>query len=585
MTRLFLFFSLLFMIGCGSSVEEPSNSPEMDPDVLARYGDEIITVADMDAWVLALPPQERPTPGEDLAVWYEEQAKAILLDRLLYQEALDNALDQTNSFQRSRDVFRITQVFQRYFRQTYPDLHKIEPAALREVYEERKDRLKKPERRAVYHIFKRCEGPGDCERAQQSLADYRERVLRGENFKHLAKQYSDSETRHREGSLDWVMRGTLEPEIESVIFSLEEGVPSEPVVVDEGVHLFYVDIILREQQLHFTEARDLLTQAVHAQRTAEAMAELRATIQAPAALEALDREAFNTAMQANDDEAVLLSLGDLTITQGTFRQYIPMLLGLTNQANTDRVTIERAWQAYELLRSMVIVADHGLSNAAVDADAIQRDLDQWSRQVLISEQRRLSLLASARADEDKLKLFYDSNIGRFSTPVRLKLNILRIPLDENADQIMAEVERRAKKPGTTLADFADLNGEVEAMDWATMQGLQRYQSKLPTLLAQIEPGDITAPYRVERTLEIAAVEAREMPEPKPFDSVREAVVAAYMDRYKVSLFNQVKRDMLNESIFEINPVGLEKLRKRIMSEADISAEEIEALLQELESSP
>ena len=41
------------------------------------------------------------------------------------------------------------------------------------------------------------------------MLELRERILRGENFQRLAQSESDSESRHRQGSIGWVVRGQL----------------------------------------------------------------------------------------------------------------------------------------------------------------------------------------------------------------------------------------------------------------------------------------------------------------------------------------------------------------------------------------
>lgn len=68
----------------------------------------------------------------------------------------------------------------------------------------------------------------------------RQRLLAGENFSGLARQYSLSPDRDQGGSLGLVARGDLPPEFEQVLFTLKPGDISPVVPSSYGIHLFAV---------------------------------------------------------------------------------------------------------------------------------------------------------------------------------------------------------------------------------------------------------------------------------------------------------------------------------------------------------
>jgi len=69
----------------------------------------------------------------------------------------------------------------------------------------------------------------------QSLAD---RVRAGEDFSHVARQESDDLlTRAEGGEVGWVGRGTLPPELEEIVFTMQPSEIRGPVYTDRGAYL------------------------------------------------------------------------------------------------------------------------------------------------------------------------------------------------------------------------------------------------------------------------------------------------------------------------------------------------------------
>lgn len=78
------------------------------------------------------------------------------------------------------------------------------------------------------------------EQAQQ----IRGRVLSGEDFAALAKEFSFCPSAQRGGDLGYFARGRMAPEFERSAFDLKEGEVSEPVETDFGWHLIkVVDVV------------------------------------------------------------------------------------------------------------------------------------------------------------------------------------------------------------------------------------------------------------------------------------------------------------------------------------------------------
>lgn len=549
-------------------------------EVVARFGELEITAADVDARILALPADERPKPGQDLDVWYEEQIRQVAVEHRLRTEAAAEKLDEDPTFVAARRDAEKRLTVQLCLAERRPDVDEVTEEALRAAYEARAASLSAPERRAVYHIFLRRDGK-PAAGVRQAIEALRDRVLGGESFQRLAAASSESETRHREGSLGWVKRGELPAGFEEVIFSLDEGVPSEPVATREGFHLFYVDQILPPHQLTFDEARSALTTRLVTERRDAALVELAAEAEIPPGSVVVDHDHFVALARAGDGDAVLARIGDGELTLGGLRQQVRQLLARQSADQRPPPTLELAWQVLEGFRRRELIARHCRAKGIVPAAELARRLGDWEQQALLRVERHRRLLALAEGDEARLKLFYDSNIGLFSKPPTWHLRRLRLPLGEDAATVMARLEDAARSSASLDEVAGELGGEIDDLGVKSLAEVGAAEPKLPSLLAPLAAGDLAAPYRTETTLEMIEVVDRQEAEPLPFAEVRAQVAETYVRQYTSEVYRRLSDQVLGTAELEILPAGLAALRQAASPEPDVSVAELEELLNEL----
>jgi len=91
------------------------------------------------------------------------------------------------------------------------------------------------------------------ERAAQAI----NRVRAGEEFTVVASEISDdTATKAGGGELGWFERGTLSPEWEAVVFSMDKGEVRGPISGPKGLHVFYVSDVKRTEIKKFDELKD-----------------------------------------------------------------------------------------------------------------------------------------------------------------------------------------------------------------------------------------------------------------------------------------------------------------------------------------
>lgn len=142
-------------------------------------------------------------------------------------------------------------------------------ADLKRYYEEQRQAFAVPEKRRIRHILIAVPENADEKTRQQALAkarEIRQRLLAGEDFAKLAREYSDDPgSKAKGGDLGFVRRGVLEKHFEKVAFSLPEGEISEPVETPFGYHIIQVTEIRPAKIKPFEAVKPQILEAVRRQ--------------------------------------------------------------------------------------------------------------------------------------------------------------------------------------------------------------------------------------------------------------------------------------------------------------------------------
>ena len=90
----------------------------------------------------------------------------------------------------------------------------------------------------------------DRNRALQSLTSIRERILKGEKFDTLAREYSeDTMSARRGGDLGWAPRGTYSAAFDAYCWTADIGKLSDIISTEHGFHLIVVtDRVISEAE-------------------------------------------------------------------------------------------------------------------------------------------------------------------------------------------------------------------------------------------------------------------------------------------------------------------------------------------------
>ena len=445
---------------------------------------------------------------------------------------------------------------ERYLGANLPPSKTPSDAELRRAYDEQADSMTRNERRFVYNIFRRITPEAPREALVGELEAIRARILAGEiaggqGIGVLAEKISDSETRHNKGRLGWFERGQLSPELDDVIFGLDEGVPSPPIATRDGVHLFYVDVVVHAKRFTFDEMkRNLATSLATAVRR-DAITGLADALAADFEIFMVTAEELETLHRRGDPNVEVLRVGDYQLRLG---QLVSMVEN--NRAQQPGTVETRPMKLLESLKQAEVIYQHQLATGEpLDPEASQAMAKMTDRLLALHVRQERVRTAVESAPED-VRAFFEANRRRFSSPLEIKLERLSMPLhEEQAAEDMARLEQfrdRLEAGDIELEAVAEsMGGTIEAIDFATLAGLAERAPKLARLAPDVAIGRHSAPFSTPQTLELIHVVDRREPEPRAFEAVRDRVKAAYLERHGRRLYEELRTRILDDAAFRL----------------------------------
>jgi len=180
-----------------------------------------------------------------------------------------NEIEIKDYYQKHQEEFRIptfVQVQYLLFRPSdFENKIEVSPEEIKRHYEARKDAFKIPKQIRVRDILIKA-GPQDTadelEMKKKKAEEILEKAKKTKDFGSLAKQVSEAEDASQGGDMGWIQKGSLDEQIESILFSMKAGDLSEVFAAKDGFHILKVEEVKEERQKPFEEVKDQIFQAL-----------------------------------------------------------------------------------------------------------------------------------------------------------------------------------------------------------------------------------------------------------------------------------------------------------------------------------
>lgn len=138
----------------------------------------------------------------------------------------------------------------------------ITPNEIVDYYSKHAEEFSKPEQLRLSNILIKPKENVRIEKTVELVTEISKRLKAGGNFAELAKIYSEGPGAKDGGSMGYVKKGDLMPEIEKVVFAMKEGEVSDVIRTKVGFHFFRLDEKKAPESVGISEARQSIEQTI-----------------------------------------------------------------------------------------------------------------------------------------------------------------------------------------------------------------------------------------------------------------------------------------------------------------------------------
>jgi len=254
-----LSFVFFFTLTSHALPAAPKEQPAPDissPEVLAQIGKKVVTKADFEARIAALPPEYQNRMKTDAQK--KEFLEGFVQAQLLAMEARAQKIDKRKALQTRIEDMTTSILAQEYARQILDKVPKTTDAQIKAQYEKNKSTYLTPAMVSAQHILVKVDAaakPEDAKAAQAKAEGIKKELDGGADFGKLAEKYSDDPgSKGRGGDLGFFAKDRMVPEFSQAAFTMKKGEISRPVKTNFGYHLIKVNDIKAEKQMDLKEA-------------------------------------------------------------------------------------------------------------------------------------------------------------------------------------------------------------------------------------------------------------------------------------------------------------------------------------------
>jgi hypothetical protein len=502
---------------------------------------------------------------DELLECYREVARDVALERLV----LDDVGDHDTAIEEGSDhAGLLKESLLQVHRERFLAGVEVSEAEVEEHFRAHRDDFRSPGRLSLWNIFRRHEDPRKPEATLEFLRELKRRNAAGEPFGALAREYSHSETRLRDGLVGQVAQGRMASALEAVAFRLPEGGVSEPLPVAGGAVLLHVRNVTRGTDMELADVREAIRGRIGEERLRDAIAERTADRDPPqgSLVLAAERLAESFRWEAGRD---VLAVREFRLTAGELRRLagLPAAPGGSPLAGDRR---ERLVEAYDRQRKLLLLAVDLLeSDSEVDrevCDEARRRAREAGRDRLVAQRIRTALEVRVDRDPDRLEGYFEDNRHLYQSPLRFWLRILELPFGANPPAQLAEMERVHEALVEGRLDFeaaaARVGGRIRELGWRDFGELGELPPKARSYLVQVAAGSYTVPFQEDETLHLVWVAGREEPRNATWEEARERVRSDYLARFERDLYLALQEERLEAVGFAFDE---ERLRQQLGS--------------------
>lgn len=439
----------------------------------------------------------------------------------------------------SHNLSRI--VYTQQYLATFANEKNISDEDYLNFYNENIDRYVLPEKRYVHHIYK---DRTTNTNAKQDIDSLRIRMINGENFKLLAQQFSDSETRHNKGFLGILKQGDKSEDFDSVVFSLQKNKVSEVVTTATGFHLFYVSDILRAKNYQYSQVKNLIKRELFEKHSMENLKEKALLLPTPQPFVTNTFKSLSNTNLRNNPRKVILEIGTYQLTINQFMHELNEIRK-NSKVKPNKNFSENFLQ--HIIYTEIIYQHMIANNIALNQQEL---LNTQKNKLLISEFTNKRMHVFLNNNSDLVNNYFEKNKMRFATP--LKINLHRLVIEKTGDNLMPTLEESVELLDNQKLSFEqlakNLDGKIQNLGWKTASQLTNIDPQILKYAFILNKGEYSPPYTNEKFYSVLKLVGRKEPVEQSLAVVRKQVIDEYIKINSAQVYSEISKELIKDVV-------------------------------------
>ena len=205
-----------------------------------------------------------------------EQALKQLIAGFDGEEAFDKTLAYNGLDRASlREALRYDLSVEAALEQVVSNQAEVSDEEAEIYYLQHKERFTLPETRTVCHILITVNDDfpdNSTEQVRERMAKLQSECANdGQHLKQLAMRHSECPSAMKEGVIGRVKPGQLYPQLDTVLFAMEEGDVSEIIESEVGLHILYCEVIHPVETLSFDKVKEKIYALLEGKKRAKVL--------------------------------------------------------------------------------------------------------------------------------------------------------------------------------------------------------------------------------------------------------------------------------------------------------------------------
>jgi len=531
---------ILVLSNCQNNDNKTSSS-EFDKDlILAKYSDNSVNINDMVSHIKSLPVKQRWN-RKNTNSWFKMLLNNYIINEKLIKDANETKPEYIPDY--NLNLRAINRLFysSHYLSQNL-DGNIITITDLLNYYNNNQQSFVIPDRRKVLHIYKKSKK--NSVQTIELLLNLKSKINNQKDFEESAVKYSDSETRHKKGSLGILSKDSKNSLLNKIVFNLEKGEISEPIYLNEGYHLFYISDTRKGFKYSFDQAKQIIYELLNKEKKIKSIKDIALNLETPNFFSVISSNDLEYVKENNLVDEVLFNVNDYELTYGDLKTRL-----IIHKEYKGKLTIEQiTYDLIEELASRELIYQHLQNNKLyMDLSNTDTKVIKLRNQLKVELFKKFKIIQSVT--DKNLENYYNMNKNFYLSPYKFFYEEYKLPLNKN-ENLMPLLEGKVLELNTGKISFNDLIKKIDGnLTLLETNKLNVLNTKYLNFLSNLKVNKYSAPFTLDGHYYILKLNNLILPKQIEFSQVKPIVLQDYMNEHNDSLIKSLNQSLLSDVVY------------------------------------